>query len=192
MNCLTEPFPRALLFPECTFSPARDLSLLWEEILKTFRKEGSYTAQETTCGYQFSQDEAREKTQSSDQQSSMSGYWGPLPVRLLPFTQKALTLKELAEKKMYLCQLLFLESSHLDTFIIAEPLTFLNDFRQAKCYPISKDMMFQGAWLMPGPVLGFKWEEFSCKTCIVWEPYLGQEEARVGENNLEGKHNGLT
>lgn len=99
VNSLTEPFPSALLFPEYTFSPARDLSLLWEKILKTFHKEGSYTTQETTCGYQFSQDGAGEKTQSSDQQSSMSSYWGPLPVRVLLFSQKALILKERAEKK---------------------------------------------------------------------------------------------
>lgn len=77
-------FPSAVLFPEDTLFPAGDLSFLGKKVLKLVHKEGSYTTQETTCG--FSNDKAGKKIQASDQQSSMSSYWGPLPVKLLLFS----------------------------------------------------------------------------------------------------------
>lgn len=68
---------------------------------------------------------------------------------------------------MYFYQPLFHKRSQLHFVVIDEPLPFLSDYRQGKYYPTSKDVMFWGAWLNPGPLLGLKWEDLSCKRCFV-------------------------
>ena len=117
---------RAVLFPECTLPPAGEVPLLWEKAPKPFHEEGDYITRNSRWASVFTGLSRRENpvirpVELNEQFPRTSTCQLAAIFSEGPYPQGA--CRDRGEKKniyIYIYQLLFHESSHLDTLMIDE------------------------------------------------------------------------